>query len=48
MCSHKYSHTRNGPAESEELREVKLKLMDLRQEEAEAKAEYLAIMQYLT
>jgi hypothetical protein len=44
--SHRYP-PRNGPAESEDLHVAKLKLLDLREEEAQARAEYLAILQRL-
>ena len=46
MRSHRYP-PRNGPAESEDLHVAKLKLLDLREEEAQARAEYLAILQRL-
>jgi hypothetical protein len=44
--SHRYP-PRNGPAESEDLHVAKLKLLDLREEEAQAREEYLAILQRL-
>jgi outer membrane protein TolC len=43
----KFIRNRSGPAESDELRQAKARLADLREQEVQAKAEYKFIMQQL-
>lgn len=43
----KFIRNRCGPAESDEVREAKALLAGLREQEAQAKAEYRCIVQYL-
>ena len=44
----KFIRNRSGPAESDEVREAKALLADLREQEAQANAEYRSIVQHLS